>query len=301
MGFRNVKIEGSRKLRIENQQLVIEGGADIRIPLEDINSILIENQMVMVSAYMLQKFADLGIALYVCNEKHLPNGVLLPIAKHSRHYKLLKCQIEIKKPLQKRLWQQIVVQKVRNQSLCLKLSGREGEDGLQKMCKEIQSGDKTHVEAKAAAFYFRHLFGSEFSRNDEHIVNGALNYGYAIVRGIIARSIVCYGLEPSIGLFHRSELNSYNLADDFIEPFRPVVDLFVASKFDMSQESVALTPELKRGLYGIVNFEMKIKGEKRILSNCIDGMVASYSSVLQGKCDILSLPELIPLQVHSYE
>lgn len=301
MGFRNIKIEGSRKLHIENQQLVIGGGRDVRIPLEDINSILIENHSVMMSAYMLQKFADLGIALYVCDEKHLPNGVLLPLVRHSRHYKLLKCQMEISKPLQKRLWQQIVVQKVRNQSLCLKLSGRTGDTELQKMCKEVQSGDRTHVEAKAAAFYFRNLFGPEFSRGEEHIINAALNYGYAIVRGMIARSLVCYGMEPSIGLFHRSELNSYNLADDFIEPFRPIVDLYVASKFDMSESSHALTPEIKRELYGIVNFEMQIKGEKRILSNCVDGMAASYSSVLQDKCEMLSLPELIQLQVHSYE
>ncbi len=301
MGFRNIKIEGSRKLHIENQQLVIGGGRDVRIPLEDINSILIENHSVMMSAYMLQKFADLGIALYVCDEKHLPNGVLLPLVRHSRHYKLLKCQMEISKPLQKRLWQQIVVQKVRNQSLCLKLSGRTGDTELQKMCKEVQSGDRTHVEAKAAAFYFRNLFGPEFSRGEEHVINAALNYGYAIVRGMIARSLVCYGMEPSIGLFHRSELNSYNLADDFIEPFRPIVDLYVASKFDMSESSHALTPEIKRELYGIVNFEMQIKGEKRILSNCVDGMAASYSSVLQDKCEMLSLPELIQLQVHSYE
>lgn len=301
MGFRNIKIEGSRKLHIENQQLVIGGNRDVRIPLEDINSILIENHSVMVSAYMLQKFADLGIALYVCDEKHLPNGVLLPLVRHSRHYKLLKCQMEISKPLQKRLWQQIVIQKVRNQSLCLKLSGRTGDTELQKMCKEVQSGDRTHVEAKAAAFYFRNLFGPEFSRGEEHIINAALNYGYAIVRGMIARSLVCYGMEPSIGLFHRSELNSYNLADDFIEPFRPIVDLYVASKFDMSESSHALTPEIKRELYGIVNFEMQIKGEKRILSNCVGGMAASYSSVLQDKCEMLSLPELIQLQVHSYE
>lgn len=301
MGFRNIKIEGNRKLHIENQQLVVENGTDVKIPLEDINSILIENQSVMISAYMLQKFADLGIALYVCDEKHLPNGVLLPMVKHSRHYKLLKCQIEISKPLQKRLWQQIVVQKIKNQSLCLKLSGKEGEEELQRMCKEVQSGDRTHVEAKAAAFYFRNLFGSEFTRGTDHIVNAALNYGYAIIRGMIARSLVCYGLEPSIGLFHRSELNSYNLADDFIEPFRPIVDLYTASKFDMSQVLIAMTPEIKRGLYGIVNYEMQVKGEKRILSNCVDSLVASYSSVLQEKCETLNLPELMQLQVHSYE
>lgn len=298
MGFKNIKIDSNIKLCIENQQLVIN---KVKIPLEDINSILIENQAVTVSSYFLQKLSDMGIVLYVCDGKHLPNGVLLPMVKHSRHYKLLKCQIGLGKPLQKRLWQQIVIQKIMNQSICLKLLEREGSAELQQMCKEVQSGDRTNVEAKAAAFYFRNMYGRKFTRADDHIINAALNYGYAIVRGMVARSIVCYGLEPSIGLFHHSELNSYNLADDLIEVFRPIVDLHVSKKFEISETQNALTPEIKRELYGIVNYDMSVKGEKRILSNCIDMLAASYNSVLQKNREELDLPELIQLQVHSYE
>lgn len=301
MGFRNIKIDSNLQLHIENQQLVIGNDENIRFPLEDINSILIENQSVTISSYFLQKVADMGIALYVCDEKHLPNAVVLPMVKHSRHFKLLKCQMEIGKPLQKRLWQQVVVQKIKNQSLCLELLNKEGVSELQKMCKEVQSGDKTNVEAKAAAYYFRKMYGLGFSRADDHIINSALNYGYAIVRGMIARSIVCYGLEPSIGLFHRSELNSFNLADDMIEAFRPLVDLYVSQRFDVSEVQSALTPDIKRGLCGIINYDMLVKGEKRILSNCVDILIASYSSVLQGNKEELDLPELMQLQVHSYE
>ena len=152
------------------------------------------------------------------------------------------------------------------------------------MCKEVQSGDRTHVEAKAAAYYFRCMYGLGFSRGNDHIINSALNYGYAIIRGMIARSIICYGLEPSIGIFHHSELNNYNLADDMIEPFRPLVDLYVS-----------------KGLFGIINFDMSVKGDMRIVSNCIDMLIASYSSALQGNRTELDLPELIQLQVHSYE
>lgn len=169
------------------------------------------------------------------------------------------------------------------------------------MCKEVQSGDRTHVEAKAAAFYFRALYGLGFSRGDEHIINSALNYGYAIVRGMIARSIVCYGLEPSIGMFHHSELNNYNLADDIIEPFRPLVDLYVSRHFDISEIDSALTPEIKRDLFGIINYDMLVRGDKRIISNCIDMFVASYSSALQRNREELDMPELMELQVHSYE
>lgn len=301
MGFRNIKIDSHVKLSIKNQQLYIETDILRQIPLEDINCIIIENQTVTVSAYLLQKMADMGITVYVCDEKHLPNAVLLPMVRHSRHFKILKYQIEAGKPLQKRLWQQIVVRKIRNQALCLAYLDLDGSEELMKMCKEVQSGDRTHVEAKAAAFYFKSLYGLGFSRGNDHVINSALNYGYAIVRGLIARSIVCYGLEPSIGVFHHSELNNFNLADDMIEPFRPLVDLYVSQNYDVAEIDSDLTPERKRGIFGIINYDMDMKGEKRIISNCIDMLVASYSGALQGKRSDLELPELMQLQVHSYE
>lgn len=301
MGFRNIKIDSHVKLSIKNQQLYIETDILRQIPLEDINCIIIENQTVTVSAYLLQKMADMGITVYVCDEKHLPNAVLLPMVRHSRHFKILKYQIEAGKPLQKRLWQQIVVRKIRNQALCLAYLDLDGSEELMKMCKEVQSGDRTHVEAKAAAFYFKSLYGLGFSRGNDHVINSALNYGYAIVRGLIARSIVCYGLEPSIGVFHHSELNNFNLTDDMIEPFRPLVDLYVSQNYDVAEIDSDLTPERKRDIFGIINYDMDVKGEKRIISNCIDMLVASYSSALQGKRSDLELPELMQLQVHSYE
>ena len=300
MGYRNIKIESSIGLHIKNSQLII-GDKGVSFPLEDINCVLIENQSVTVSSYMLQEFAKNEIALYVCDEKHLPNAVLLPLVKHSRHFKMLTRQIEVGKPLIKRLWQQIIVCKIKNQALCLKEMGLDGYDKLLAMTKEVQSGDKTHVEAKAAAYYFRALYGDEFTRDNECIINSAMNYAYAIIRGLIARSIVCYGLEPSLGMFHHSELNSFNLADDLIEVFRPLVDLYVASHFDIAEVDSDLTPQIKRDLFNIINYDMSMKWDKRIISNCIDMLVYSYSGAIQGNRTDLELPELIPLQVHSYE
>ena len=300
MGYRNIKIESSIGLHIKNSQLII-GDKGVSFPLEDINCVLIENQSVTVSSYMLQEFAKNEIALYVCDEKHLPNAVLLPLVKHSRHFKVLTRQIEVGKPLIKRLWQQIIVCKIKNQALCLKEIGLDGYDKLFAMTKEVQSGDKTHVEAKAAAYYFRALYGDDFTRDNECITNSAMNYAYAIIRGLIARSIVCYGLEPSLGMFHHSELNSFNLADDLIEVFRPLVDLYVASHFDIAEVDSDLTPQIKRDLFNIINYDMSVKGDKRIISNCIDMLVYSYSGAIQGNRTDLELPELIPLQVHSYE
>ncbi len=301
MGFRNIKIESKTELYVKNRQLYLGDNEKVHFPLEDINCILIENQAVRLSSYLLQKIADTGIALYVCDEKHLPNAVVLPLVRHSRHFKLLKCQINLSKPLEKRLWQQIVIQKITNQATCLKLLSINGCDELQKMTKEVQSGDRTHVESKAAALYFKCLFGIGFARGDDNIINSALNYGYSIIRGIIARAIVCFGLEPSLGIFHHSELNSYNLADDLIEPFRPIVDLYVAQHFDISEVESGLSPEIKRGLFGIVNYDMDMKGDSRIVGNCVDMLVSSYSSTIQGIKEKLDLPKLIQLQVHSYE
>lgn len=302
MGFQNIMISSNAKLNIKNQQLVIDNGEISTIPLEDINTLLIESRAVTVSTYLLTAAAEAGVAVYMCDDKHLPSTVVLPLSIHSRHFKMLKSQMNISKPFQKRLWQQIVVQKIRNQALCLKLAEKEGSDELMKMSREVQSGDATHVESKAAAFYFPKLYYVAFKRSDENIFNTTLNYCYAIIRGMIARSIVNYGFEPSIGLFHKSEQNSFNLADDFIEPYRPLVDLMIAKKFDSCEKHVALTPEIKREIFGIMNYDMLMKGEeKHVISHCIDMQVASFNTCLMAGNGELLLPELMQLQVHSYE
>lgn len=299
MGYRNIMISTGTELTIKDSQLKI--GETASIPLEDINSILIESQAVKLSSYLIHKAMDCGIVIYCCNEQHIPNAVVLPLQHHHRHFKMLKLQIDAGKPLQKRLWQQIIVRKIHNQAKCLEYMNNPKWKELDYMTREVKSGDSTHVEGHAAAFYFKQLFGEGFSRGEEHIINSALNYGYAIIRGMIARTIICYGFEPSLGIWHRSELNGFNLADDFIEPFRPVVDLYVAQRFDFAEVETALTPDMKRGLFSVLNYDMNVNGEKQILGNGIDKMVMGFGGCLNGAREELILPELMPLQVHSYE
>ena len=306
MSYKNVVITRSAKLTVKDQQLVIGMGndTDATVPLEDIDTLMIEDRSVILSAYLLQAAADAGIAVYVCDDKHIPSAVMLPVSPHSRHFKMLKNQVNISRPLQKRLWQQVVVQKILNEAECLRLAGREGADELSRMAREVQSGDTGHVEGKAAAFYFTKLYYMGFTRGDDNFFNAAMNYGFAIIRGMIARSIVGYGFEPSIGLFHCSELNSFNLADDFIEPYRPLVELFVATHyFDQDEDFEGLTPDIKHELIGIINYNMMMRGgENHIVHDCIDMQVQSYSRCVSESEDCqLLLPELIPLQVHSYE
>lgn len=301
MGYKNIMISNPVKLSVKNQQLQINGVEEIKIPLEDINCILIENMTVSLSTYLLQACSEYGIVVYLCDEKHLPNTVLLPLVRHSRHYKMLKAQLEINKPFQKRLWQQLVIQKISNQSRCLRFLERDGWQQLDSMQRQVLSADKTNIEAKAAALYFRELVGVKFYREEDSIINSALNYGYAILRGLIARTLICYGFEPSIGLFHHSELNSYNLADDFIEPFRPIVDLYVMNHFQYLEKNSDFTSDMKRGLFRLLSFDMIIQGEKHSVSNSIDKAVMSFNSCLMGVKEELLLPVLILEQVHKYE
>ncbi|MGN0483100.1 MAG: type II CRISPR-associated endonuclease Cas1 [Lachnospiraceae bacterium] len=301
MGYRNIMISNPMQLHIKNQQLILGTDEEIKIPMEDINCILIETQNVQVSAYFLQQAAELGVAVFVCDRTHTPNGVLLPLVRHSRHYHMLKNQMTASKPFQKRLWQQIIVQKIKNQAKCLELNGLEGAQELEKMSRQVQSGDRTNQEAAAALFYFRRLFGDTFVRRKECLINAALNYGYALVRGLLARTIICYGFEPAIGIFHHSEVNSYNLADDLIEPFRPMIDLYVSQHFTEEREEERLTPEDKRGLFQILSYDMNVCGESHSLSNSIEKLVMSFSSCMEQRREELWVPELISLQIHEYE
>ena len=299
MQYRNIVISKAKELTIKNSQLIIDQENDISFPLEDINSIIVENQHTMISSYALRLIAENDIACYICDDKHIPSAVLLPMEKHSRHFKMLKAQMEIPKPLQKQIWQSIISKKIENQANCLRLLEIEGSEKLAKMAAEVKSGDTTHVESKAAAYYFRCLFGDDFSRSDDTMVNSALNYGYAIIRGMIARTIVAYGYEPSLGIWHKSELNSYNLADDFIEPFRPLVDLYVMSYVDTEKEE--LEPIDKREILRMLNYDMQVDGDNRVPKNCIDLMVASYTSSLENAENRIVLPSLVELREHRYE
>ena len=295
MAYRNIIVTRNIGISVHNYQLVI-GNEDMCVPLEDINCLVLEHAGIMISSGVLQRLSENGCLVYICDEKHLPSTVVLPMARHSRHFKMLTAQLAVTKPRQNRIWQQIVKQKIANQAMCLKLCGKKNADQLYNMTKKVQSGDKTNVEAQAAALYFKSLFGNDFTRGDDNGINAALNYGYSILRGHISRSIVCYGFEPSLGINHHSQLNNFNLADDFIEPYRAIVDYFVYTQLHMEEGK-----EMRYQLVDIVNYDMDIHGEKHVIHHAIDKMVASYNSILMGNKDELEIPELIELERHNYE
>ncbi len=299
MAFRNVYIENDVQMKIKNEQLVIRKETEeYTMPLEDINSICIESQRSNITTYTLKKCIEHDIILYVCDEKHLPTGVLVGMNNYSRQLKNIKLQIDMSKPLMKRIWQNIIQVKIQNQAECLRQLEKGGADLLDKMSVSVTSGDTENVEARAANLYFRCLFGKTFNRKIDCIENAALNYGYAIVRGIIARTLIMYGFEPAIGIFHHNQLNNFNLADDLIECFRPVVDLYVMSNIDFSNSE--LDSLNKKVLYNVVNTLVLIDGKKFNISGAIEYMIKSLSTSMNKNQNLIKVPYLICLEEYRY-
>lgn len=301
MAFRNIIIQNEARLSLKSGQLIVKTETiDVSIPIEDIDTLLIENRQSNLSTALMGELAKSGVALFICDEYHMPCALLMPYLQHSRQYEVTEKQLSLSTPAKKQLWKQIVTAKINNQAKCLLLCGKEQQaKELENIAKNVRSGDDGNSEGFAAARYFPALFGKGFVRgDDEDCRNGWLNYGYSIVRGCVARTLAVYGFFPLFGLQHHSTLNQFNLADDFIEPFRQIVDLFTAKYAAQDSE---LTPEIKSKLVNLINHDIVINQKRYALSYAIEVTVQSFSAVVNGKEKKLLLPELVELKQHSYE
>ncbi len=299
MGYRNIVISSPAELRVKHSQLVVKTLEEHSFPLEDINAIMLENPKATLNAYLLNELGERGICTFVCNQKHMPTSLILPFKTHYHKVKMLQLQLGVKKPLEKKIWQQIVMQKIQNQGEVLRLLDLAQWEEVVSIASKVKTGDGDNMEAVAAAKYFKLLFGKAFTRSDESGVNAALNYGYAIVRGHICRTLVMHGLEPELGVFHANNYNTFNLADDFIEVYRPVIDLFVATHMELFEDE--LTSEGKHGLFQVVNMNVKSGGELHPVHYAIERTVQSYVRTLKsGELD-LRLCSILPLVPHTYE
>lgn len=299
MEYKNIVLSRPARLSVRQRQLVIEQEETCTVPIEDLSSVLIESGQVVLTAHAATELALHGVTVFLCDEKHLPCCQLLPVNQFCRQRKLLTAQQKLPKPLKKQLWQQIVVQKIRNQAECLRLCEKDGWRELLDMADSVRSDDSDNREAVAAAFYFPHLFGDGFSRGTEDSRNAALNYGYAILRGGIARNLVLHGLEPCLGIHHRSELNNFNLADDLIEPFRPIVDLYVAQNVSKTETGLSQTQKIE--LFNLTNVLVKQADRRyRVMLSMGRTCTALANSITEQKM-LLELPELLPTEQHRYE
>ena len=298
MEFRSIFVANPAQLSVRRNQLVIRQEKESTVPLEDISSLLIESRAVTITTAALQELACHGVTVYICNNTHMPAALLLPMNQNSRQLKMLKSQIAMSLPTKKRVWKTIVSAKIHNQAKCLEILRKPAVGELRYLSESVGPGDPDNYEAITASRYFPALFGSSFTRSEDCLINACLNYGYSILRGAIARNLVIRGIEPCLGIFHHNELNQFNLADDLMEPYRPLVDLYVATA--INGEGI-LTPAIKQQLFNLSNYLVEQNGKKYKAISAVGRMTDSFVRILRGQERILEVPELLPLQEYHYE
>lgn len=251
---RTIDISEAAYLHLKHQQLLIDkkGETVAQIPIEDIGTLILQHPAIVVTQAAIITCQKHNVALVFCDERYLPYSLLLPISDgNNLHAKILKQQIAMTLPTKKRLWSQIVKQKIGNQAETLKRLDKTYQP-LERLANQVKTGDPDNLEAQASQKYWRLLFGDQFRRDTElDGINSLLNYGYAIIRALIARAIVGSGLHPAIGVFHSNQYNGLCLADDLMEPFRPWVD-FEVYRLAIDNPLIQVTKETKLPLLNLL-------------------------------------------------
>ncbi|HQT67620.1 MAG: subtype II CRISPR-associated endonuclease Cas1 [Rhodospirillales bacterium 20-60-12] len=253
MAWRGLHISRPCRLTLTDGQCVVtQDGAETRLALEDLAWIILDTAQATLTTSLLSACMDAGIALVVTDSRHHPSGLVLPFHRHHRQANIAGIQLGATAALRNRLWQVVVRGKIRNQAAILDICA-DGAAPLLAMADRVESGDPDNIEARAARHYWSRLFPDFVRQNSDDLRNAMLDYGYAVMRAAVARALVAAGLLPSIGLHHASAVNPFNLADDLLEPFRPIVDRMV---WRLSDHGIAcdgkLTLEHRRSLAGVL-------------------------------------------------
>lgn len=295
MAFRSIIVNKATKISIDLNNIVIRYQEDdFWINIEEISNIVIEDPRCLVSLRLLSKLCEKGINVVFTNESHMSVGSLCTLFNNSRATKKYINQINWDDRLKEFLWTRIVINKIINQkNTLIKLNKNKKISILDQYINNITSGDKTNREGLASRTYFKELFGETFKRFDEDIINFCLNYIYQIVRSKIAQEIVSCGYQPSLGINHKSEFNSFNLADDFIEVFRPILDFYVYKILNATNENF-LTPDIKQNLVNILNERIIYNDNSYKIHTVIQFFVQDLFSFLEtGAIEKIRFPKLL--------
>lgn len=284
-------------LSLQNEQLLIkprnENAETVSIPIEDIGYLELDNQQITLTVALLARMAQENCAIAICDKTHIPIGLHLPISGHSVHTERMKPQLEANQPLNKRLWQQTIKEKIQNQSAVLKKFEKPYITLLQK-AEAVLSGDTSNQEGIAAAYYWKTLFGKNFKREREgDMPNALLNYGYAILRSILARAIIGTGLLPSLGIHHKNRYNSYCLADDVMEPYRPFVDALVYMYYEENKGLMMIDKDAKKHLLQLPVLDVGWGKETRPLMNAAQLTASSLWKCYNNEEKSIAYPDFL--------
>lgn len=298
---RTISIGSPARVYLRDAQLMMSKKNEIgdviekSVPIEDIGVVILEDPQITISLGLIAALLENNVALISCDGKHLPTGMMLNLCGNTTQAESFRQQAEASQPLKKQLWQQVIIAKIHNQAQVLKSMGVDA-GYLLKLREMVKSGDSDNREAVASAHYWPRLFAAYpgFQRErDAGYPNNLLNYGYAILRAIIARSLAGSGLMPTLGIFHHNRYNNYCLADDMMEPYRPYVDLLVARMVDNTVESIdILDTETKKNLLSIPVINVSINKKTRPLMVAASETSASLAKCFSGLQKRVSLPRM---------
>ena len=289
---RTLFFEKKCHLTTKNEQLVVKTESrDTTIPIEDIGFVVIESQEAYVSIPLLIKLTENNVAVIFCDQKHMPKSMLLNLESHHVQQEIFKHQINASEPLKKQLWQQIVKEKITNQAELLKNIGVENTPLLYYASK-VLSGDTDNREAVAAAYYWKHIFNFEFKRERfGDFPNLFLNYGYIVLRAAVARALAGSGLLNTLGLHHKNKYNAFCLADDIMEPYRPLVDAKVLEILKNYNDQELTTP-IKMELLKTLTETVFFKDTKSPLMVALSTTTSSLQQCFSGEKKKLKYPKL---------
>ena len=276
-------------LKSKNEQLIIQFPEDKQLPdksfpIEDLGIVVLDNQQITIGSALLSKLLENNVALISCNSAHLPTGLMLNLDGNTLQSQKFRAQLNASLPLKKQLWQQTVTTKISNQMAVLERLGRPTVY-LQNLLGAVRSGDPDNQEAKAACYYWKQLFGTDSGFVRDRFgspPNNLLNYGYAILRAIVARALVASGLLPTLGIFHRNQYNAYCLADDIMEAYRPWVDMLVFQLVRNRGHYLELSPDMKKQFLELPVMDVMIDGVISPLMTAVSKTTASLVKCFEG-------------------
>ena len=267
---------------------------EVTKPIEDIGVLVLDNKQITITSGVLEALLENNCAVITCDSKSMPVGLMLPLYGNTTQNERFRHQLDASLPLKKQLWQQTIKVKIENQAAVLKKYAGSEIRCMKVWASEVKSGDSENIEARAAAYYWKNLFFIDgFTRDREGIPpNNLLNYGYAILRAVVARGLVSSGLLPTLGIHHHNRYNAYCLADDIMEPYRPYVDELVCQIVESGMEYEVLTKEIKGRLLTIPTLEVTISGKRSPLMVAVGQTTASLYKCFSGELRKISYPEM---------